>query len=122
MYFNYKKYYSILLFALVDADYRLMFMDIGAEGSCNDAGIFNRSILMQALENNTANIPAPEPFPYDDTDMPYFIIGDDAFGLWIWLMKPFPHLLQLHDERIFNYRLSRARRAVKCAFGILASR
>lgn len=54
--------------------------------------------------------------------MPYFIVGDDAFALKTWLMKPFSKRLLSDTERIFNYRLSRARRIVGNCFGILAHR
>ena len=37
-------------------------------------------------------------------------------------MKPYPEKKSSHEQRIFNYRLSRARRIVENAFGILASR
>lgn len=37
-------------------------------------------------------------------------------------MKPYPHKTALGDEKVFNYRLSRARRIVKNAFGLLCVR
>ncbi len=49
-------------------------------------------------------------------------MGDDAFALCTWLQKPFSHRLLTMNERICNYRLSRARRIVENAFGILANR
>ena len=62
------------------------------------------------------------PHHADDRDMPYFLIGDDTFPLRTWLMKPFSRRNLEREERIFNYRLSQARRIVENAFGILANR
>lgn len=84
--------------------------------------MFNSSELLEALEGDTLGLPPPEPLPDDDKPVPYFLIGDDAFPLKTWMMKPFATCHLSTEERIFNYRLSRARRIVENAFGILANR
>ena len=122
LYFNYKHYNSIVLLALVDADYKFLWVHIGAPGSQSDAHIWNECSLKQALEDGTLGMPEAEPLPNDTEDMPYFIIGDNAFALRQWMMKPFAAKPLSYKERIFNYRLSRARRCVENAFGILANR
>ena len=78
--------------------------------------------LWEALTNKTLGLPDAAPFPGDDQPMPYSIVGDDAFALRSWLMKPYPNRTMTRDQRLYNYRLSRARRCVENAFGILAHR
>lgn len=122
LYYNYKGFFSIVLLALVDADYKFIWANVGSYGSESDCGIFNQTDLRRRLEDGTLGLPAPAPFPHDDEDIPYFLIGDDAFPLRPWMIKPYAHRFLDHDERIFNYRCSRARRVVENAFGILANR
>ncbi len=121
-YKNYKKYHSIILLAVVDADYRFVYIEVGAPGSAGDPGLFKESPLKQAMEENLLHMPPPDCLPNDNVVLPYFLIGDEAFGLRTWFMKPYPSARLTHDERIYNYRLSRARRSVECTFGIRAAR
>ena len=121
-YYNYKGFYSIVLMAIVDSNYSFLWASVGAQGKCSDAGIFNRCSLRRRVVEGTLGLPPAEPLPGDDRDIPYFFVGDDAFALAPWLMKPFPLRFLTPRQRIFNYRLSRARRIVENGFGILANR
>ena len=108
-YFNYKKFYSVVLLALVDADYKIMWADIGGRGSASGAQIYNESELKEAIEDGSIGFPDPDPLPNDTENVPYFFLSDDAFGLRPAMMKPYSHRGLSRQERIFNYRLSRAR-------------
>ena len=122
LYYNYKGFTSIVMMAAVDANYQFIWCSVGHPGSSSDAGIFNRSSLKDKLANNTLGLPPPEPVAHDDRDVNFFFVGDDAFPLERWLMKPYPMRFLTHSQRIFNYRMSRARRIVENAFGIMAHR
>jgi hypothetical protein len=122
IYRNYKGTFSIVLMALVDANYRFLYVDVGCNGRVSDGGIFNGCSLGKGLAANTLNLPPPAPMPGIVPPMPYYFVADDAFALKENLMKPFPFRNMTHEQRIFNYRLSRARRIVENAFGIIAQR
>ena len=81
---------------------------------------------LQDLVNNKLNLPPAEVLRYDESDdrrpMPYFLVADEAFGIRPHVMRPFSMAPDESKERVFNYRLSRARRVVECSFGILANR
>ena len=49
-------------------------------------------------------------------------MGDDAFGLKENMMKPYPSQNRTIEEKVFDYRLSRARRIIENSFGIAAAR
>ena len=52
--YNYKGFFSIVLLALVDAEYGFLWIDCGSSGSCSNAQIFNRSELREMIEDGTA--------------------------------------------------------------------
>lgn len=123
MFYNYKGTFSIVLLAVVDAHYRFRVVDVGAYGRSSDGGTLAASAFGQALRRGTLNLPPDAPLPgaEDLGPLPYVFVGDEAFPLRRNLLRPYPG----HDvegvKRIFNFRLSSARRLVECAFGILAT-
>lgn len=92
-------------------------------GSNSDGGVWANSKLGQSLECNTADIPPPQQLPGTTIMLPCALVGDEAFPLKRYLMRPYPRRSLTSDsQRIFNYRLSRARRTIENSFGILVSR
>ena len=72
------------------------------------------------LVTGRVNLPFPAPLSRIESGeaLPYMFVGDEAFPLRPYLMRPFPgRSLDNDSRRIFNYRLSRARRVVENAFG-----
>lgn len=122
IYRNYKGKDSIVLLGLVNAEYKFLFVDIGKNGHIHDASVFRESPLAIKLYSQTLNVPLPSSLPGYDRNLPYVIIADDAFPLKVNLMKPYPGRGLTFEKKIFNYRLSRARRIVENAFGILVNR
>ncbi|XP_071946017.1 uncharacterized protein [Antedon mediterranea] len=124
LFYNYKGTYSIVLMALVDANYNFICVDVGNYGSSSDGGIFSRMQLKIALEENTLGIPPPKVLP-DMPELgpvPHVIVGDEAFPLKTNVMRPYPGKKLDREKRIYNYRHSRARRISENVFGILANK
>ena len=97
-------------------------MNIGVNGRISDGGVFFQSELWKALSQGTLNVPHPVALPGQTDKTPYVLLADDAFPLSDAVMKPYPTRNISDDCKIFNYRLSRARRTIESAFGILANR
>ena len=106
--------------ALVDAKYKLVWINVGYETS--DAQLFNLCVLKQRLESKTLGVPLQEGNVQRWWIPPYFFVADETFAMTTWLMKPYARRAMARQERIYNYRLSRARRLVENAFGILTNR
>ena len=121
LYHNYKGFHLIVLLALVDGDYKFLWVDLGAAGSSSDAQIFKHSDLRHKIGDGTISFPESESLVDDGPKVNYFILGDDAFPLKLWLMKPYSRRGMDLNQRVFNYRLSQGRRVVENAFRILMS-
>ncbi|XP_071055952.1 uncharacterized protein [Onthophagus taurus] len=123
-FYNYKGNHSIVLLALVDAEYKFISIDVGFYGRNSDGNIFSRSMIGKKLEDNSLHVPQNASLLENGEAQPYVIVGDEAFPLKSYLLRPYSkhYLTNNEPNKIFNYRLSRARRVVENAFGILAAR
>jgi hypothetical protein len=72
LFFNYKKTFSVVLLALVDANYKFTNIDVGGYGK--SSGLFTRSILGKSLETNMLNINS-EPPPNSEEPLPFVTGG-----------------------------------------------
>ncbi|XP_048775604.1 uncharacterized protein LOC125680204 [Ostrea edulis] len=88
LFYNYKNF-SVVMIALVDSDYKFIWLNVGSYGSSSDGQIFRDSELRPKLEERTLGLPPPSHLLNADRDIPYFLIGDDAFPLRSWIMKPY---------------------------------
>ena len=79
LYHDYKGYFSIVLLALVHANYKFICCDLGGLGFMSDCKIFNDSELKECMDDNSISFPPPSPITNDDRNMPYLniIVADD---------------------------------------------
>lgn len=98
---------------------------VGAPGRRSDGGILRDSKIGAKFERNLMDLPPPSQICDDGPALPYFLVADEAFGLSKYMQRPFPGRNSgtlAEGQRVFNYRLSRARRVIENSFGILASK
>lgn len=96
-------------------------MCIGWPGSVHDARVFAHSSLYSKIEHS--HILPNKTITVSDTHIPLYMIGDSAYPLKSWLMKPFPHNTELTtQQRNYNYRICRARIVTEIAYGRLKAR
>ncbi|XP_068203745.1 uncharacterized protein [Palaemon carinicauda] len=108
--------------AITDLKLKFLYVDVGAEGGSSDGGTWSKCNFRHAIEQNRVGFPEDSTLPNDDNPIPFHITADDAFALKTMLMKSYSHTSQAHHEKIYSYRLSRARHVVENAFGILQMR
>lgn len=113
MFYNYKKYFSIVLQGLVDANYKFINIDVGGYGKQSDGGTFRSSALFLHLSDGRLHIPNASPLPNSEITVPYVVIGD-AYPLLPNLLKSYVRQHLDADKECYNSRLSRARRTGVC--------
>jgi hypothetical protein len=93
--------------------------DVGCNGRVSDAGVLQETTFYRKLKNGALALPK-----HDDIvgNMNFVFVADEAFAPTENILKPFPRKDLTQEKQIFNHRLSRARRCVENAFGVLAAR
>jgi hypothetical protein len=108
-FYNYKGTFSIVLLAIVDANYNFIFVNTGCHGRISDCGVFRNTSVCRKLMNNSLHLPQDTQLPGRTKEVPYVLVADDAFPLHSNILKPYPGFqIKGSMERIFNYRMSRA--------------
>lgn len=122
LYFNYRKFFSIVLQAVVDARYRFICIDVGSYGHQHDAGTFRQSMFHNVVIQNQSQIPDARPLPGTNLSVPFVFLGDEAYPLLPNLLRPYPKTSLNAETQYYNDRHSRARKTVECAFGIMTNK
>ena len=115
-YFNFKNFSSIVHIALVDARYQFIWASIG---NAHDAMYFQSRNLWKHISEGDF-IPE-ETCVVNNVNLPPIVLGDGAFPLTTWMMKPYGDAVPIPHYRYFNYRGSRGCLVTERTFGHLKS-
>lgn len=121
-FWNYKNFNSIVLMACANANYEFIWCEVGTNGRVSDGGVIQNTIFYEKLLRKELNIPNDDRCQNSHTKLPFVFVGDEAFALRSDFMKPFSRAALTKERKIFNYRLSRARRIIENVFGIMSNR
>lgn len=104
-----------------DADGLFTMIECGYAGRNSDGSIFRASAIKYWLTHSGLDISSPARLPKDinESRCPFYLVGDEAFPLSPYLMRPYSKLILDNTKRIFNCRLSRGRKTIECAFGMM---
>lgn len=106
-----KNTHSVVLQAIVDADYKFISIEVSNKGHEHATTIFASSTLQKLLISNQFNVPSPECLPGSNVILPYVFLGDETYPLRTYLMRPYPQKNLDEDKIEFNSRLLKARTA-----------
>lgn len=101
----------------------VLFLSVLAHTENNAILQYSESTIWKKINEGSLNIPKARPLHATlQKEMPYVFVGDEAFPLSTNLLRPYGGTHLDNTKKIFNCRLSRARRYDECAFGILANK
>eukprot|EP00795_Rhopilema_esculentum_P003531 gene3531-2015_t len=120
-YFCREQKFTINTQAVVDGKLKFIDISTGFPGSIHDARVLRENSIYHTAERGDI---LNNPLAYiENQPVKPFIIGDGAYPLSSWLLKPYPDNGALTRSEIkYNKTLSSARSVVERAFGVLKAR
>ena len=103
-YFNYKRTHSVVLMAVAGPTCECLYAKVGTNGRASDGGVWNKTQLLKKLEEGSIGMPDDKPFPHGQEPVLHVLLGDDAFGLRPFVIKPCPQRDLTLEKWIYNYR------------------
>ena len=120
-YFSRKQKHTVNTQAVIGSNLEFLSVATGYPGSLHDARVLRNTEIFHRCENGqilTSPIDVIEGIKVRP-----LLIGDSAYPLSEWLIKPYRYNANLTPEqKLFNRRLSGARSTVERAFGLLKAR
>ena len=74
--------------AIAGSEYECLYANVGSNDQVNDSGVWNKRSL-QAIQNGSVKLPKDDALP-NCVIATYVFVGDDAFALKKFMMKPYP--------------------------------
>ena len=80
LFYNYKHNFSIVLIALVDANGKCLYVDVGYNDRVSDWGVFNGCTLQIFLYHRALYFPEPRPASGDERPLAFTVIACNGGG------------------------------------------
>ncbi|KAF2888235.1 hypothetical protein ILUMI_17938, partial [Ignelater luminosus] len=78
-YYNYKETCSIVLMAIVNANYEFIMADVGINGKVSGGEVIFNTAFWKLFANNSLNMTPPLNLPNTNETFPYVFVANDAF-------------------------------------------
>lgn len=111
---------SVVLQAVVDGQGQFWHVFAGMPGCMEDADVLRRSMLWE-LASRGSLFP-PHTRDINGLQTGYYLLGDSAYPLQKWLLRPFSHSDLTAEQQLYNNRVSPALAVVQHAFTRLKGR
>jgi hypothetical protein len=106
-----KEYFFVVLQGVTAVDHKFITVKVREAGR-----IYAASTLFQLLEDNEFSVLDAQYLPISLIKVPNVLTGSKAYLLQMYLIILYPQNNLTPAKSAINYRLSRAKRRVECAF------